>query len=102
MSNEEALSLSQAATADYLGGQFLEECGVAKERAELVDNTCHGELGSDFVYMGVLKSKDCKKDYGFPICCPKEIAPASCEWRGGGKDCNGQYRDGEITFLHSR
>ncbi|KAL4937867.1 hypothetical protein BDV06DRAFT_232270 [Aspergillus oleicola] len=45
--------------------------------------------------------KDGCKSGGKLICCPIGKAPSTCQWRGGGKDCNGQCHPGEATLFGS-
>ncbi|KOC07373.1 hypothetical protein AFLA70_31g004581 [Aspergillus flavus AF70] len=47
------------------------------------------------------KCQKSKKNYGQPICCDTDSAPSTCQWRGGGRDCNGQCHAGEIKLFTS-
>ncbi|KAF9888672.1 hypothetical protein FE257_008430 [Aspergillus nanangensis] len=58
---------------------------------------------SGYVRVGYDKDgQDCKDgECGKPICCRKDSGLKNCQWRGGGKDCNGQCHAGEVKISGS-
>ncbi|KFA48851.1 hypothetical protein S40293_01490, partial [Stachybotrys chartarum IBT 40293] len=90
----EALAIRQ--TVDLTVSELHEDC---YRLDECVDRDIIG-CDSGYTMVGWDRS-DCG-DHSKPICCKRETAPSTCQWRGGGQDCNGQCHVGEVTLFESK
>lgn len=93
------LSIAQAASDPF--GQacyLLGYCSDQSDTASLISscNTEEVKIGWD--------QAGCKggKNYGRSICCPTSVTVRSCNWEGGGLDCNGQCHEGEVAVRQSK
>ncbi|RWA12800.1 hypothetical protein EKO27_g2300 [Xylaria grammica] len=90
-----AFSANSISVAQNLIGQNGQSCRIL-DACESTDARC--PFGQTKV--GWERGK-CGRNKGHSICCPSDMAPSSCIWRGGGGDCNGQCHPGEATLFGS-
>ncbi|KAE8140397.1 glycosyl hydrolases family 18-domain-containing protein [Aspergillus pseudotamarii] len=96
-----SLSVTQAVLAESVARSLNEGCYRGSEcvNLDIAQVTC--DRGYTLVGYDKDKCQKSKKNYGQPICCDTDSAPSTCQWRGGGRDCNGQCHSGEIKLFTS-
>ncbi|KAE8308047.1 glycoside hydrolase [Aspergillus transmontanensis] len=96
-----SLSVTQDVLAESVARSLNEGCYRGSEcvNLDIAQVTC--DRGYTLVGYDKDKCQKSKKNYGQPICCDTDSAPSTCQWRGGGRDCNGQCHSGEIKLFTS-
>ncbi|KAB8246301.1 hypothetical protein BDV35DRAFT_230595 [Aspergillus flavus] len=96
-----SLSVTQDVLAESVARSLNEGCYRGSEcvNLDIAQVTC--DRGYTLVGYDKDKCQKSKKNYGQPICCDTDSAPSTCQWRGGGRDCNGQCHAGEIKLFTS-